>query len=161
VAVRLALVLGGPAASSGRPDVGATTTQLGAVVREVAGDGAVVHQILQANPHEYEPGPDDIRSTVGAKLVVESGDGLDHWMSDVVECAGSHPTVIAIAPDHTPHKLGSDPHWWHDPRNVETAIVVICDTLARAAPEDAATFRRNADVYHAKVRSPTRASRPA
>jgi 2-dehydro-3-deoxyphosphogluconate aldolase/(4S)-4-hydroxy-2-oxoglutarate aldolase len=73
VAVRLALVLGGPAASSGRPDVGATTTQLGAVVREVAGDGAVVHQILQANPHEYEPGPDDIRSTVGAKLVVESG----------------------------------------------------------------------------------------
>jgi ABC-type Zn uptake system ZnuABC Zn-binding protein ZnuA len=94
-----------------RPLVVATTTQLGDIVRQVAGDGAEVHQLLHANsdPHEYEPRPADIEATAGAQLVVASGDGLDHWMGEVVKEAGGDPVEVAIAPDHTPYKVAGEP----------------------------------------------------
>jgi zinc/manganese transport system substrate-binding protein len=163
---------GGEEQSSGsslpeRPVVVATTTQLGDIVREIAGKDADVHQILQPNsdPHEYEPRAEDVQSTVDAKLVVESGNGLDHWMGEVVKEAGGHPTELVIGPDHLPYKVkgdaeeaketGSefDPHWWHDPRNVEAAVETIRDALAKAAPGNADTYRTNADAYLTKLKA--------
>src|ERR1044072_1159008 len=81
-----ALVLAGcgGSSSSDRPLVVATTTQLGDIVRELAGPGVEVHQILQPNsdPHEYEPRPRDVKATLRARVVFESGAGLDEWMGD-------------------------------------------------------------------------------
>lgn len=167
---------GGAPARSGaveRPVVVATTTQLGDIVRQVAGDAAEVHQVLQANtdPHEYEPRPDDVKAVAGAKVVFESGNELDHWMEEMVEQAGGGPAEVAIAPDHTPHKVEGehheegeedehgheesefDPHWWHDPRNVEAAIGVIEAELAKAAPANAAAYKANASAYLQKVQA--------
>jgi ABC-type Zn uptake system ZnuABC Zn-binding protein ZnuA len=160
-----------------RPLVVVTTTQLGDIVRNVAGDAAELHQLLQANtdPHDYEPRPDDIEATAGAKVVFESGNELDHWMEDVVKESGGSPAEVAIAPDHTPYKVEGeheeeaghaeegegdehaesefDPHWWHDPRNVESAVGVIRDELSEAAPANAGTYRSNADAYLSKVKA--------
>jgi ABC-type Zn uptake system ZnuABC Zn-binding protein ZnuA len=156
----------GAPAGQGRPLVVVTTTQLGDIVRQVAGDGGEIHQLLQANsdPHEYEPRPADIEAAAGAKLVIESGDGLDHWMGDVVKQAGGSPAELTIAPDHTPNKVAGeaegeepasefDPHWWHDPRNVEAAVGVIRDELAKIAPGNAETYKANADAYLTKVKA--------
>jgi ABC-type Zn uptake system ZnuABC Zn-binding protein ZnuA len=148
-----------PAAGRARPIVVATTTQLGDIVRQVAGDDADVHQILQPNtdPHEYEPRAADVQATADAQLVVESGDGLDHWMPDVVAQAGGHPAELTIAPGHTPRRIAGeegsrfDPHWWHDPRNVESAIAAIRDALIDVAPAGAAAYKANAAAYQAKV----------
>ena len=139
---------------------------MGDIVRQVAGDGAQIHQLLQANsdPHEYEPRPADIEAAAGAKLVIESGNGLDHWMGDVVKQAGGSPAEVTIAPDHTPNKVAGeaegdepasefDPHWWHDPRNVEAAVGVVRDELAKIAPGNAETYTANADAYLTKVKA--------
>src|SRR3954452_11622865 len=82
-----------PGGHGGRPDVVATTTQLGDIVRAVAGGDAGVHQILRPNtdPHEYEPRPDDVKATAGADVVVESGNHLDAWMTKVIHEAGGEP----------------------------------------------------------------------
>ncbi len=144
-----------------RPVVVATTTQLGDLVRNVAGPNAEVHQILQPNsdPHEYEPRPSDSKAAAGAALVVRSGNGLDDWIGDVVQAAGGDPSEIVIAPAHTPHRVAGeegeefDPHWWHDPRNVESAVASIRDALVRVAPAHESAFRANADAYLAKVRA--------
>lgn len=154
---------GGPAAAP-PIDVVATSTQLGDVVRQVGGTAVDLHQILQPNtdPHEYEPRPSDVRATTGAKVVVESGNGLDRWMATVVARSSGHPAVVTIAPDHTPDRIPGessgaeastdDPHWWHDPRNVEAAIPVIRDALAAADPARQATIAANAAAYLAKVK---------
>jgi zinc/manganese transport system substrate-binding protein len=146
-----------------RVEVVATTTQLGDFVREVGGDAVDVHQILQPNtdPHEYDPRPADVERTAGAKLVVESGNALDRWMADVVGQAGGHPAVLAIAPRHTPFTVPGeasgreastfDPHWWHDPRDAEAAVLAIRDALVKAAPAAADAFRRDAASYEAKL----------
>ena len=153
------------AAAPERPLVVVTTTQLGDIVANVAGDDAELHRILQPNtdPHEYEPRPEDVKATAGAKLVIESGDGLDHWMQEIVKEAGGTAAEVTIAPDHTPYKIAGeeegdeaseyDPHWWHDPRNVEAAVTTIRDALIKAAPANAAAYTAHADAYLAKVKA--------
>jgi zinc/manganese transport system substrate-binding protein len=151
--------------AAGAIDVVATSTQLADVVRQVGGDAVELHQILQPNtdPHEYDPRPSDVKATTGAKVVFESGNDLDKWMATVVDESGSDATVVTIAPDHTPDKVAGetsgdeasryDPHWWHDPRNVEAAIPVIRDALVKADPGQKATIDANAAAYLAKVKT--------
>jgi ABC-type Zn uptake system ZnuABC Zn-binding protein ZnuA len=165
----LALLAGGCAGSStraadGRIAVVATTTQLGDLVRSVGGPSVSVTQILQPNsdPHTYEPRPKDIQNTAGAQLVVRSGDGLDHWMDAVVRDAGGKPTVLdagagrpVALPGETkgPEASRLDPHWWHDPRNVEYAVQRIHDALVRADPARRAELDRSTAAYLARVRA--------
>jgi zinc/manganese transport system substrate-binding protein len=153
------------AAASGAIPVVATTTQLGDIVREVGGTSVDVHQILQPNsdPHDYEPRPADVQATAGAKLVIESGDDLDKWMGEVVGEAGGSPAVVTVAPDHTPYTVPGessgpeaseyDPHWWHDPRNVEAAVGAVRDALIAAEPGNAPALRKSADAYLAEVKT--------
>ena len=148
----------------GGVEVVATSTQLGDFVRAVGGDRVDLHQILQPNtdPHEYEPRPQDVRATAGAKVVFTSGDNLDAWMKDVVSEAGGSPSVVDVGAT-VPVKLpgessGSqasrfDPHWWHDPVNVETAIGTIRDGLTAADPAGAGRFAANARAYLGKLKT--------
>ncbi|MCW2954428.1 MAG: zinc transporter substrate-binding protein, partial [Conexibacter sp.] len=147
-----------------RVKVIATSTQLGDLVRTIGGDAADVTQILQPNtdPHDYEPRPNDVKQTAGAKIVFESGDNLDKWMAKVIDQSGGKPTVVDLANsnvDRQPGQAGGrdastyDPHWWHDPTNVEAAVPVIRDALMAADAAGKATYAANADAYLAKLRT--------
>ncbi|WP_051472213.1 metal ABC transporter substrate-binding protein [Patulibacter minatonensis] len=168
--------------SGGRMTVVATTSQLGDIVREVGGDAVDVHQVLQPNtdPHEYEPRPVDVTETAGAKVVFASGLGLDGWISDVAKQSGGDAPVVTVG-DGVPTKLAgdehaeeehgdehaqdehaeaghdhegdTDPHWWHDPTNVEAAVGIVRDALVQADPSAADAVRRSAAAYLAKVRA--------
>jgi zinc/manganese transport system substrate-binding protein len=142
----------------------ATTTQLGDFARAVGGAHVDVTQILKPNtdPHDYEPRPEDVRETAGAKVVLESGDELDKWMADIVEQSGTDGTRVDVGSKLTIHRPGEtsgpekskyDPHWWHDPRNAEAAVAVIRDAFIAADKGDAAAYRANADRYLAKLRT--------
>jgi ABC-type Zn uptake system ZnuABC Zn-binding protein ZnuA/ABC-type Mn2+/Zn2+ transport system permease subunit len=147
-----ALLLAGCGSTGSHATVVATTTQIGDWARIVAGDAVSVHQLLQPNtdPHEYEPRSADVEATSGAKVVFENGMGLDHWMAKVISSAGGNPQVVDLSA--FVHKLDDDPHWWHDPRNAEAAVVEIRGALARAEPSEAETFRRNAAAYLQRLR---------
>jgi zinc/manganese transport system substrate-binding protein len=158
----LAAGCGSSGGGSGRVEVVATTTQIGDWARRVGGRSVDVHQILQPNtdPHDYEPRPADVTATAGAKLVLENGDELDHWMAKVVSEAGGSPTVVVLG-EHVPVKRPGetggpeasrfDPHWWHDPRNAIAAVDQIRAALVRADPAHADAYRSNAAAYTAKL----------
>jgi ABC-type Zn uptake system ZnuABC Zn-binding protein ZnuA/ABC-type Mn2+/Zn2+ transport system permease subunit len=151
-------------AGPGQVKVIATTTQIGDFARAVGGDRAKVVQLLKPNtdPHDYEPRPSDVRETAGADVVLESGDNLDRWMGDVVKQAGGSPTVVDLGArvpvkvpgeSQGPEASRYDPHWWHDPRNAQAAVVGIRDALTRANPDAKSAYARNADAYLAKLRA--------
>ena len=154
---------GGPA-PPGQAKVIASTTQIGDFARAVGGDRAEVVQILKPNtdPHDYEPRPSDVVETGEADVVLLNGDELDHWMGQVIEAAGGDPAIVDLG-EREPVKLAGrsegpeasryDPHWWHDPRNAQAAVVVIRDALTKANPGAGATYARNADAYLAKLRA--------
>lgn len=151
-------------AKPGAIDVVVTTTQLGDIVRNVGGDAVDVHQILRPNtdPHDYEPRPKDIQATAGAKLVITSGDQLDAWMGDVIKNAGGSPDTldagqgrpVALPGESSgPEASRFDPHWWHDPRNVEFAVTKIRDALARDNPGKTAEIDAGATRYLDKLQA--------
>jgi len=153
VLVLLAAGCGGSGGAHGI-EVVATTTQIGDWARQVGGSTVDVHQILQPNsdPHDYEPRPADVQATAGAKIVLENGEELDHWMSKVVHEAGGSPAVVVLG-DHVPVVRPGDPHWWHDPRNAIAAVGQIRDALVGADSVHAGAYRRNASAYLSRLRT--------
>jgi ABC-type Zn uptake system ZnuABC Zn-binding protein ZnuA/ABC-type Mn2+/Zn2+ transport system permease subunit len=154
---------GSAGSSGGQVEVVATTTQIGDFVREVGGPAVSVDQILQPNtdPHEYEPRPSDVEGAAGASLVFVNGDNLDNWVDQIVSDSGSDAEVVdlgAVVPDRLLGETSGgeaskyDPHWWHDPGNVEAAVRQIERSLAASEPAFRAQFARNAGRYLAKLR---------
>ena len=133
--------------SSTKLAVVASTTQIGDWTRVIGGPYVDVHQILQPNtdPHEYEPRPNDVKAVADAKIVFESGKGLDGWMGKVVSQSGAHPRIVVLG-DHLLFDRPGGPHWWHDLHNGEEAARRIASALAKA---DA----RHADAYYRRVAS--------
>ncbi len=145
---------GGSDGGDGKVEVVATTTQVADFVREVGGEAVAVEQILQPNsdPHEYEPRPSDVEAAASAEIVFVSGRGLDDWAEELVSDSGSDAEIIDLSA-LAPIDLDDDPHWWHDPRNAEAAVVGAEDALAVTDPSHRAAFARNADAYLARLRA--------
>jgi ABC-type Zn uptake system ZnuABC Zn-binding protein ZnuA/ABC-type Mn2+/Zn2+ transport system permease subunit len=165
VAAAMALAACGASAPAGTPEapsVVATTTVIADWVRAVGGDRVTVYQVLRpsTDPHEYEPRPSDVLRTADARVVFENGDGLDHWMADIVSQADGSGTVVDLSAG-LPHRLPGedageeasafDPHWWHNPRNAAHAVATIRDALTKANPDAADEYRANADAYLARL----------
>jgi zinc/manganese transport system substrate-binding protein len=142
---------GGGGSGSGVTVV-ATTTQVADFVRNVGGRRVDVHQILKPNadPHEYEPRPSDVKSVADAQLVVRSGGDVDDWLQEVIDNAGVDAPVLTLSEHVRTRKDDAgdvDPHWWQDPGNAELAVKAIQGALASADPGGAAAYRRNAARY--------------
>jgi zinc/manganese transport system substrate-binding protein/manganese/iron transport system substrate-binding protein len=135
------------APASGEPLVVATTTQVGDMARNVAGDRAEVRQLLHpgSDPHEYEPRPSDARSLSQATLVVRSGGEVDEWLEGLTDQAGGDAETVTLI--ESVQREGEDPHWWQDPRNGIKAVEAIRDALTEADPGGAKAYRANAQRY--------------
>ena len=139
------------AASAGAPRVVATTTQAADLVRNVAGDGVEVTQLLTANadPHGYELRPQDVEAITDADLVVRSGGDLDDWLDDAIEQSGADADVVTLIDAVEP--LEGDPHWWQDPHNAVIAVGEIERALAAADPAGAQEYADRADSYRSDL----------
>lgn len=136
----------------GRPVVVvATTTQLADFARAVGGRAVSVQGILQPNsdPHEYEPRPRDAEALAGARLVLQSGDGLDAWLGRLRSQSGRPPLLVLAA--GLPVQRPGDPHWWHDPVDARAAVARIAVALARVDPAHRELFAANARHYERRL----------
>ena len=163
------LAFGVSACGSDRADAGgsavnavATTPVVADLVREAGGSEVAVDQILAPNsdPHEYEPRPDDVTALADADVIFASGGELDSWVGKAIDQSGSDARLVTLSdsiadplPSSDDGEQGIDPHWWHDPRNVEQVLPVIAEALAIADPSDGRAFERNARAYAVRVRA--------
>jgi len=129
----------------------ATTTQMQDLVRNVGGGRVHVVGILRPNvdPHDFEPTPSTVVALTGAKLVVESGVGLDAWADQLVASAGTSAPVFDAAAG-LPIR-GDDPHWWGDPTLVERAAAALAGRLGEVDPGHRAAYARNGARYVRRV----------
>jgi ABC-type Zn uptake system ZnuABC Zn-binding protein ZnuA len=129
----------------------ATTTQMQDLVRNVGGGRVHVVGILHPNidPHDFEPTPSTVVALTGAKLVVESGVGLDAWADQLVASAGTSAPVFDAAAG-LPIR-GDDPHWWGDPTLVERAAAALARRLGEVDPGHRAAYARNGARYIRQV----------
>jgi ABC-type Zn uptake system ZnuABC Zn-binding protein ZnuA len=129
----------------------ATTGQAADFARSVGGERVRVTGLLppNADPHEFEIRPDDVKRLSDAELVVRSGGDLDEWLGGAIESSGADATVLTLA-DHVELDEG-DPHWWQDPRNAIAAVAALRDALIEADPEGADAYERGAAAYTSRL----------
>jgi zinc/manganese transport system substrate-binding protein len=103
----------------------ASTTDLGAIAKEVGGSRVSVQVICGANqePHEFEFVPGQVRIVQQADIYLKVGRDLDKWADKLIESSGNTKLlvvdcsqVVTILPgyDEVAHPLGN-PHYWLGP----------------------------------------------
>src|SRR3954451_20967641 len=76
----------------------ATTTQAADLARDIGGPRVRVVGLLapNADPHEYEVRPDDVKALVDAALVVRSGGDVDAWLQSAVQASGTDAETLPL-----------------------------------------------------------------
>lgn len=140
------------------PDILTTSTILADITRNVAGDRFSVGSLLPigADPHSYQPTPQDTAKISGSKVLVINGADYEHFLERLIENAdGERPLIEAsaglrlITDEETEH--GVDPHLWLDPHNVISYVENIREGLAQFDPQGAEVYESNANAYIAEL----------
>ena len=111
--------------------------------------------VADADPHDYEVRPDDVKALADAALVVRSGGEVDAWLQDAVDASGTDaPTVSLLDYVRVRRVDGAvDPHWWQDPRNGIRAATAVRVALEQADPVGARGYRSRAQALNRRLRA--------
>ena len=173
LALAAVTALGGADLSAARLRVVATTPDLAAIAREIAGDRADVTSLAKPteDPHFVDAKPSFIVTLNRADVLIEGGAELElGWLPPLLESArnakiqpgtsgrvvasqGMHLTEIPTSFDRSKgdiHALGN-PHFLIDPLNAKIAAGNIAEHLAAVDPAGAAVYRANLAKFNSTI----------
>ena len=142
-----------------------TTTILTDIARQVGGDRIEALSLMKAgaDPHTYQPTPDDVRLIASARLVVVNGLGYEGWIDQLIAAAGVGRERVVVASsgveamaagghaDH-PHQGDQDPHAWNDARNGMRYAANLRDAFSSADAPGSADYAAWTDLYQGQLR---------
>lgn len=156
------------AADSAPFKVVCTTTILADLARQVGGGRVEVVSLIRpgADPHTYQPTPDDVRVIADARLVVVNGLGYEGWLDQLITAAGvPRERVVTASSGIDPMTAGAhkhaeghehegeqDPHAWHDAKNGMRYVTNLRDAFATVDAAGTADFAAWAELYQAQLR---------
>lgn len=130
--------------------------------KNVGGDYVTVTNITPAGaePHDYEPTPQDIAKAYNSKVFIFNGNGVDGWADKIQsDLEGKGVKVVKISDHLDSLKKNAqdeeggqyDPHFWLDPVNVEKEADFIADALAQIDPAHKDAYNQNRDNFKKKL----------
>jgi zinc/manganese transport system substrate-binding protein len=138
------------ASASGTLRVVAAENFWGSIAAQLGGSHVHVTSIIAnpaADPHDYEPTPDDGTTVATANYVIANGLGYDQWLHDLLDANPVSGRVTLDVGDITGHQVGDNPHRWYFPGDVHTVIAHITDDYKRLDPAHAADFESLRRTY--------------
>ncbi|HUJ69300.1 MAG TPA: metal ABC transporter substrate-binding protein [Syntrophorhabdales bacterium] len=166
VVIGLALVLmrtvGHPSRSvkSGKLQAVASFYPLYFFSREIGGDKADVTNIVPAGaePHDYEPTPQDMAKMESCKLIILNGGGLEVWGDNIRKNINAKNTSIVVAGEGLTtqqvtedEKTETDPHVWLAPPLAEKMVERIAQAFEQADPANKNYYQSNANSLKIKL----------
>ncbi|MEO0546455.1 MAG: metal ABC transporter substrate-binding protein [Pseudomonadota bacterium] len=138
-----------------------TFTVIADMARNVAGDAAIVESITKpgAEIHGYQPTPRDILKAQDADLVFWNGLNLELWFEQFFRNLRDVPSVtvtdgvVPMSIVEGPYTGKPNPHAW---MALESAIIYvdnIRDGFITHDPDNAETYRANAERYKDEIRA--------
>lgn len=160
-----AIVHATPPQPAGRKlKVGITLHPYYSFVANIVGDRAEVIPLIagDANPHNYQPQPDDIERAMKLDALVVNGIGHDEWAFEIIKAAGRKATLpliyanasVALIPvggDQSGAKV-VNPHTFVSTTAAIQQVFEITRRLGELDPDNAASYRRNALAYAGRIR---------
>ena len=137
-----------------------TFTVIADIVRNVAGDHAIVVSITKpgAEIHDYQPTPGDIVKSQKADLVVWNGMNLERWFARFLANLKNVPSIVIsegiepISIGEGPYSGKPNPHAWMSPTNALRYVANIKNALIKHDPANRTAYVNNAAAYAAKIR---------
>ncbi len=134
-----------------RPLVVTTSTILDDLAAQLAGEEIQLAGILEpgADPHIYEPVPQDSKALEEADLIFYNGYNLEPGLIKMMNAMGEKARV-AVGEVVQPLQLEQygetvpDPHVWGNVKNVILIVNAMRDALIELSPEDREEFTQNA-----------------
>lgn len=165
VAVLLCLSSGTTfAAAPAKLKIGITLHPYYSFVANIVGDKAEVVPLIdaEANPHNYQPQPGDMKRALTLDALVVNGIGHDEWAFEIIKAAGrkdlpliyanASVALIPIAGDQGNAKV-VNPHTFVSTTAAVQQVFEIARRLGEIDPKNAATYRSNAIAYAARIRN--------
>lgn len=147
-----------PAASSAVPVV-ASTNVYGDIAEQIGGGKVDVTSIItdpDQDPHSYEANTQNQLALSKAKVVIENGGGYDDFIDRMLGSGdNASPEVInalKVSGKTAPEAGELNEHVWYDFPTVARLADRIAAALSEAAPDDAATFTKNAETFKTKLK---------
>ena len=145
-------------ASNDSLNVVATTTILGDVTRQIGGEAIALTVLLPAgaDPHSFEPTPQDLRKLANADVIIVNGAGLEVFLERLLKNTAPNAKVV-VASEGIPlrqlegDQAETDPHLWFDPNNVRVWTQNIERALSDLDPPNAAIYTANATEYRQQL----------
>jgi zinc transport system substrate-binding protein len=145
--------------SSGKLAVVAAFYPVQEAAQRVGGDLVDVTNLTApgVEPHDLELSPDQVEAIATADVVLYLGAGFQPAVQDAIgDAEGVTVDLFAGLPTVEPpggsqDGLTVDPHVWLDPVLYAQMVDEVRAALAQAAPQDASTFRTNADVFTQEI----------
>jgi len=136
-----------------------TFTVIADMARNVAGDAAVVTSITKpdAEIHNYQTTPGDIRRAQGADLIIYNGLNLELWFDKFFHNLRDVPSVVVtdgIVPmgiAKGPYSGKPNPHAWMSAPNALVYVENIRQALVKYDRNNAAIYNQNAKRYSAQI----------
>ncbi|MDD5082894.1 MAG: zinc ABC transporter substrate-binding protein [Dehalococcoidales bacterium] len=108
-----------------------------------------------ANPHTYEPRPNQMTELARVKIYAQLGSGIEFervYLDKLVAINQDMLLVdcsrgVNLIASQDPDEPGMDPHTWLSPLNVRTIVQNICDGLVQIDPANRAYYEDNRDRY--------------
>jgi len=143
----------------------ATTTLVGDVVHAIGGDAIELTLLLPvgADPHTFEPTPQDVAAVADAHVIFVNGAGLEVFLDRLLRNAGGNTALVAVsdgvewrrledghedqAHQAEPGDEEIDPHVWFNPLNVVVWTQNIERALSTLDPANAGGYAANAREY--------------
>ncbi len=148
----------------------ASTTMVGDVVKQIAGDKIELTVLFPVgtDPHTFEPRPQDVAAIADAEVIFLNGLELEHSLEPVIESNAKgevvevsegvevrqfsqiEPSETAAPGDDHDHAAG-DPHTWMDPNCVMIWVDNIEKEFSKLDPQNADYYHQNAQNYLAQL----------
>jgi len=136
-----------------------TFTVIADMARNVAGDAAIVESITKPNAeiHNYQATPGDIRRAQGADLIIYNGLNLELWFDKFFNNLHDIPRVVVtktIEPmgiSQGPYSGKPNPHAWMSASNALIYVENIRQALVKYDKQNAVTYNRNAKRYSQQI----------
>ncbi|PSU73355.1 iron ABC transporter substrate-binding protein [Photobacterium phosphoreum] len=136
-----------------------TFTIIADMAQNVAGDAATVTSITKPNAeiHNYQATPGDIRRAQGADLILYNGLNLELWFEKFFHNLHDVPSAVVstnISPlniTQGPYDGKPNPHAWMSPTNGIIYVENIRQAFVKFDPKNAATYNRNAANYKQQI----------
>ncbi|ASY64531.1 Manganese ABC transporter, periplasmic-binding protein SitA [Sinorhizobium sojae CCBAU 05684] len=136
-----------------------TFTVIADMAQHVAGDAAIVESITKpgAEIHNYQPTPRDILKAHDAQLIFWNGLNLELWFEKFFQNLDNIPGVVVsegVEPmgiAEGPYTGKPNPHAWMSPTAALIYVDNIRDAFVEHDPENAETYKANADAYKKEI----------